>query len=112
MIKKNLNFLIITSIVTILTIVEYLLISSPKKPARAPIETNTAVNPNIKPNAFLMTLLFLCSPPPAKYEAYTGSIGRRQGEMKVTIPSKNAMKYCIAENLLIGFTSILYHLKL
>jgi len=32
---------------------------------------------------------------PVKYNKYTGSIGSRQGEINVIIPSKNNNKYCI-----------------
>jgi hypothetical protein len=53
------------------------------------------VKPIIKPRAFLTVFFVSLSPPPAKYETYTGSIGKRQGETKVIIPSRNDIKYCI-----------------
>ena len=74
--------------------------SWPKVPARAPRATNTRVKPRINPRA-LVTVFFVSRwPPPEKYETYTGSMGSRQGEMKVMIPSKNEMKYCMAGALL------------
>ena len=82
--------------VTMFTAVWYWRSSWPKVPARAPSSTNTRVKPRIKPRAFFTVFLVSRWPPPEKYEMYTGSMGSRQGEMKVMIPSRNEMKYCIA----------------
>ena len=53
------------------------------------------MQPSTKPEAPSRVFFVLLSPPPAKYERYTGSIGRRQGDIKVIIPSTNDTRYCI-----------------
>jgi hypothetical protein len=55
------------------------------------MHTNTVVNPRMKPSALIIVFAELLSPPPAKYVMYIGSIGRRQGEMKVSRPSRKAI---------------------
>ena len=81
--------------VTKFTAVLYCIRSLPREPARAPIIINITVNPVINPTAFFTTRGVSFSLPPAKYEIYIGSIGKRHGETNVMIPSRNEMKYCI-----------------
>ena len=52
--------------------------------------------------------VLLSSSPPAKYETYIGSIGRRQGDIKVIIPSRNDIRYCIFKILSFSF-DLFYH---
>ena len=80
---------------TTFTAVWWLLRKPPTVPASAPMATNTAVKPSTKPAALASVRLGHRSPPPAKYDTYTGSMGSRHGEMKVMIPSRNEIRYCI-----------------
>ena len=59
------------------------------------VEGVNMITKHTKPSAHLSVFAVLLSPPPAKYEIYIGSIGNRQGDTKVIIPSKNDIKYCI-----------------
>ena len=77
---------------TRLTPVWYLLSSPPRVPAKAPSTAKVIVKPNTKARAFQKGDRLFSFLPPAKYAAYTGSIGRRQGEIKVIRPSKNVIR--------------------
>ena len=50
--------------------------------------TNTSVKPATNPSAPTSERRVVRSPPPETYETYMGSMGSRQGEMKVTTPSR------------------------
>ena len=50
------------------------------------MDVNTGVNPSTKPRALASVRRVLLVPPPVKYIIYTGSIGKRQGDIKVMIP--------------------------
>ena len=56
---------------------------------------NTNVNPITNPKALIIFLVLFFSSSPIKYDIYIGIIGRRQGEIKLAIPSKNVNKYSI-----------------
>jgi hypothetical protein len=56
------------------------------------IAVNPSRNPAVPKNALP---LWPSGFPPAKKDRYTGSRGKRQGEIKVIIPSRNKSKYCI-----------------
>ena len=77
----------------ILTRVSWLDKNAPNVDARAPRAMNIIEKPTTKPQE-LIKVCFL--PLPAeKYMIYKGSIGSIQGEMKVTMPSRNEIRYCI-----------------
>ena len=59
----------------------------------------TSVKPMTKPSALRAVRAVPPLSPAAKYETYTGSIGSRQGDMKVMMPSRNVIRYCIARPL-------------
>ena len=61
--------------------------------------TKTAVKPATKPTAPARVFPVLRSPPPAKYEMYMGSMGSRQGEMNVMMPSRKDITYCIRSHI-------------
>ena len=77
------------------TVVWYSRRKLPTVPANAPSITKTMVKPVTKPTAPFNVFAVVLSPPPAKYEMYMGSIGSKQGDIKVIIPSRNDIKYCI-----------------
>jgi hypothetical protein len=63
--------------------------------AKIASNTNTIEYPNTNPIAFLTVFDVLFSSLPAKYDIYTGSNGRIQGEIKLAIPSTNVNTYSI-----------------
>ena len=82
--------------VAMFTAVLYLVKKLPRVLAKAPRATKTRVKPSTKPNAFKSVFLLDFSlSEPAKYDTYIGSIGKKQGEIKVIIPSRKDTKNCI-----------------
>jgi hypothetical protein len=68
----------------------------------APRATKRIVNPMMKAILFFKSMFFPCScstTPPARYEKYSGRIGRIQGLIKLIMPSRNAVIYAMAEHI-------------